>query len=568
MDPLEDVFRYHEETKHHFFRYARSLGYMDWANQPDPFRRFDGAAIVPLPILKPEEDPQPPAYGDLFHGSVEARPLTIRSLSRFLELALSITAWKQAGEVRWALRSNPSSGNLHPTEGYVLTGALAGVGREPALYHYLSKDHVLERRALGDREGWARLMRPFAPDAFLFGLSSIHWREAWKYGERAFRYCQHDLGHAMGAAAMAAAALGWRLTPLHGLADGQVATLLGLDRDEDFGQAEREEPACLCLVSPRRSREAAAQPVAVPLSFEGVEASTLATIWTSWAGQANRLSSDHPVDWEVIDVVARATRKTAVERILLEAGATDIGASAVPPADYPGHPSAAAIIHQRRSALAFDGKTGLAASAFFLMLARVMPLADRPVLNRPVPWDAVPWDPAIHLALFVHRVEGLTAGLYFLPRDPARLPALRAAMLDSFRWIAPEGCPASLPLFRLQEGDARRVAAQVSCGQEIAGDGAFSLGMIADFEGRLRRHGPWFYRRLFWEAGVVGQVLYLEAEAAGVRSTGIGCYFDDPVHQLLGLKGRAFQSLYHFTVGGAVEDPRLTTLPPYDAVPG
>jgi hypothetical protein len=24
-----------------------------------------------------------------------------------------------------------------------------------------------------------------------------------------------------------------------------------------------------------------------------------------------------------------------------------------------------------------------------------------------------------------------------------------------------------------------------------------------------------------------------------------------------------FQSLYHFTTGGHVEDPRLTTLPPY-----
>ena len=39
LDPLEVVMRYHQETKHHFFRYARSLGYMDWANQPDPFRR-------------------------------------------------------------------------------------------------------------------------------------------------------------------------------------------------------------------------------------------------------------------------------------------------------------------------------------------------------------------------------------------------------------------------------------------------------------------------------------------------------------------------------------------------
>jgi len=107
------------------------------------------------------------------------------------------------------------------------------------------------------------------------------------------------------------------------------------------------------------------------------------------------------------------------------------------------------------------------------------------------------------------------------------------------------------------------VAAQVSCGQSIAGDGAFSLGMIAEYQASLVAQGPAFYRRLFWEAGAIGQVLYLEAEAAGVRATGIGCFFDDPVHQVFGFRDLAFQSLYHFTVGGPVDDARLTTLAPY-----
>jgi hypothetical protein len=120
-----------------------------------------------------------------------------------------------------------------------------------------------------------------------------------------------------------------------------------------------------------------------------------------------------------------------------------------------------------------------------------------------------------------------------------------------------------LPLFLLQQGDARALAAQLSCGQDIAGQSAFSMAMIAEFEPSLRHHGPWFYRRLFWETGLIGQVLYLEAEAAGVRATGIGCFFDDPVHQVMGFKDASFQSLYHFTTGVAVEDPRLTTLPPY-----
>jgi hypothetical protein len=196
-----------------------------------------------------------------------------------------------------------------------------------------------------------------------------------------------------------------------------------------------------------------------------------------------------------------------------------------------------------------------------------MPRAERDVLSRPAPWDAIPWAPAIHLCLFVHRVEGLEPGLYALARDPAKLDVLKRSMHREFAWEVPPGCDADLPLRLLERGDAREVATQVSCRQQIAGDGAFSLGMLAEYWESLVANGPWFYRCLFREAGTIGQVLYLEAEAAGVRATGIGCFFDDPVHQVFGLSGLAFQSLYHFTVGGAVDDPRLTTLPAYGAPP-
>ena len=53
------------------------------------------------------------------------------------------------------------------------------------------------------------------------------------------------------------------------------------------------------------------------------------------------------------------------------------------------------------------------------------------------------------------------------------------------------------------------------------------------------------------------------AEAAGIGATGIGCFFDDAVHRVFGFSDLEFQSLYHFTIGGPVEDSRLTTLAPY-----
>ena len=62
---------------------------------------------------------------------------------------------------------------------------------------------------------------------------------------------------------------------------------------------------------------------------------------------------------------------------------------------------------------------------------------------------------------------------------------------------------------------------------------------------------------------MIGQSLYLGAEAAGMRATGIGCYFDDVMHDALGLKDRTWQSLYHFTIGAPVDDPRLRSAPAY-----
>jgi SagB-type dehydrogenase family enzyme len=564
MEPLDIVMRYHLETKHHLGRYARSAGALDWANQPDPFRRFDGALVIPLPILGPEEDPRSPRYDHLYHPStVPTAPVSIRTLSRLFEYALALSAWKQVGDTRWALRSNPSSGNLHPTEGYLLIGGLQDTALTSGLYHYAPKEHALERRAEIPEELLAALMKDFPLRAFLIGLSSVHWREAWKYGERAFRYCQHDVGHAIGTIRISAATLGWSAVVLDGLADRTIEELLGLNRTNDFEGSEREHPDLVMVVWPTDvgigGLTDAGRPLPLYLDVEAVRELTR----QRWSGKANRLSTDDPVPWEIIDRVATASLKLSSERTVLEL--VDRGQARDSFRGSGPGPSARQIIRQRRSLLRCDGETAISAESFYRMLSRVMPRLERSVIQRPMPWDGIPWNPMIHLALFVHRVVDIPPGLYLLLRDAGKMEMFRSTMRSEFSWATPTQCPRDLPLYLLAEGDARVIATRVSCHQEIAGDGAFALGMIAEFEPALRRQGPWFYRRLFWEAGAIGQVLYLEAEAAGVRATGIGCFFDDPVHDVFGFPDATFQSLYHFTIGGPVDDPRLTTLPPYGA---
>jgi SagB-type dehydrogenase family enzyme len=561
-DQIEVAMRYHERTKHQFNRYADGPGQLDWANQPNPFRRYEGAPLVRLPLLAAHEAPRSPYYDDLYHrGSVPSVPLTIHALSRLLQYSLAISAWKQAGATRWALRCNPSSGNLHPTEAYLLIGALPGLGDAPGLYHYAPREHGLERRADCNPALLTALMHEFPAQAFLVGLSSIHWREAWKYGERAFRYCQHDVGHAIGALRIAAATLGWSAVLLHGLADKTIDDLLGLNRAQDFAGAEREQTDAVLTVWPTDPAEDGQARVQRTIPHHLDPGLALQLARERWHGTANRLSRDDPVRWEVIDEVAVATRKPASEAHGFSALETLV-VERNDRASTDG-PMAGRIILQRRSLQACDGRTSIAADRLYRMLDQLMPRVELTASRRPMPWDTLAWDPTIHLGLFVHRVDGLEPGLYLLARDPTKMDRLKRAMHRPFDWSTPPGCPADLPLRMLEAGDAQRLATQLSCHQDIAGDGAFSLAMIAEYQEALFTHGAWFYRRLFWETGLIGQVLYLEAEAAGVRATGIGCYFDDPVHRVFGLEDLAFQSFYHFAVGGAVDDPRLTTLAPY-----
>ena len=383
-DPLDLVMRYHQETKHHFSRYARSLGYLDWANQPDPFRRYEGTSLFALPRPKPEETPASPLYEDLYRaGAIESAPVSVRSLSRLFAHSLAISAWKQAGDVRWALRINPSSGNLHPTEAYLLIPALDGLASAPGLYHYAAKEHALELRAEWPQTSATRLMQRFPPGAFLIGLSSVIWRETWKYGERAFRYCQHDIGHAIGSMCIAARMLGWRVLLLDGLADDVIASLLGLDRDEDFKGVECEHPACIAVIWPvdQVVAPATGMTVRVPLSLPDEAVRDLTGL--IWRGKAKRLSQDEPVQWEIIDQVATASWKPNTEQTSVELNCEPRANTTVDGLCRQGRqPSAAQVIRQRRSALAFDGASSISADSFITMLTRVVPGVERDLCRR------------------------------------------------------------------------------------------------------------------------------------------------------------------------------------------
>lgn len=456
---------YHEATKHTPERLRRTAYGLDWANMPNPFRHYDGVPVLDLPA-----DPPAPAIAamDVLAGGLGKPGSTggPEFLSALLFYSASISATKLVPSTgaTYALRVNPSSGNLHPTEFHFVTRGLAGW--PDGLYHYRPSQHVAEQRGRGDFEFDAPLT---------FILTTIAWREAWKYRDRAYRYCLHDMGHAWQALEFAARAMGCTCSAAGLFDDEEITSRLGL--------AEDEWPMLV-----------------VSVNGAGLPRTDLENVAREWFGGEPNTLSESPAVPAAIEKVHAATcgpgPEWRIESFIREN----------PPS---GGPDFGEVVRTRRSALDFIGGSKQMTMGQFLAILSV---ARSPLLT---------------LYLYVHRVVGLTPGLY------------------KFRG----------ELERISEGDQRVAAAGLSLGQDLAGNACVAISMIADLTGATDMYGDRGYRYAHFEAGALGHRLYIAAESHGLRATGIGAFFDDRVHSYLKIEDG--QVIYHFAIGYPVSDPRL-----------
>jgi hypothetical protein len=500
--------RYHEFTKHTRAKVYGDSWYLDWDTQPDAFRRYEGAPTVALPV------PKRPPPGDLFAPFPEAArgPVTLDAISQLLYHSVAISAWKEVPgtDARWAVRVNPSSGNLHPTETHLIACGVQDL--EDGLYHFRVDTFELEVRFQGDVSGLVARIRDeigFACGSATLFLTSIMWREAWKYRDRAFRYCHLDLGHAAAAVCDALRHLGHAPRAAHLFSDATMAGWIGLAGGD-------EVPEMLITWGEMLPGNANA-PLPPP---------------TELLGTPNALSSE-VVDYESIDRVCEATSAVESTSQPEETSPTEPAASSLPLiAEGTARVELWRVVRTRRSGISFDGHTGCTAADLGLMLRRAT--------------DGYPFDCCsfrrrsdgsssgahfIDLYLYLHRVEGIEPGLYLYDR-------VHHALISQ------------------KIGDQRGHASTFSLDQAIAGDSAFAVSLIADLGRAFASFGERGYRAVHIEAGAIGQGLYLAAESLGLNSTGIGAFFDDEVNRHLALP-ESRQVVYHFTVGRALPDVRV-----------
>ncbi len=484
---------YHDSTKHSVESLRRAQYGLDWENMPDPFRNYEGAPLLDLPANP--SSPETPAL-EVLHGSSGAAPEGDGPmfLSQLLYYSAAISASKRVPSTgnRYALRVNPSSGNLHPTEFHFVTRGLKGW--PGGLYHYRPSSHMAEQRALGS------LDLPGTSGPIVFVLTSIAWREAWKYRERAYRYCMHDIGHAWQALTLAARVIGCESYALAHFNDDDVAQACRLPEDE--------WPMLLIELHGR----------SIPLCESKADGIT----WCG--GHPNRLSRE-VTSYPRIDAIHEATKLAGLARGVLPAseGAPVCSAETKLPPPASSRRGFGEVARGRRSALDFvcDMRSMPATQ-----LSAILSAATRPLL---ADFAGARF---IQLYLYVHRVDGLQPGVYRFWPEHAELEAIKS-------------------------GDQRVAAAGLSLGQDLAGNACVAFSMIGDFERATRAYGDRGYRYVHFEAGAIGQRLYLAAEACGLGATGIGAFYDEEVHRYLNLRPEYGQVVYHFAIGYPVPDPRL-----------
>jgi SagB-type dehydrogenase family enzyme len=485
---------YHELTKHSGESLRRTRHFLDWANMPAPFRHYEGVPILDLPADPPS--PHTPAIEVLRgrSGSTLARD-GAAFLSQLMFYSASISASKRVPSTgdTYALRVNPSSGNLHPTEFHFCTRGL--VEWPDGLYHYRASSHMAEQRGAGDFFGNLTA----TADPLIFVLTSIAWREAWKYGNRAYRYCLHDIGHAWQSLTLAARAIGCESFAIGHFFDDAVSKCCLLHHDE-------WPMLIVTLHGP-----------SVPLRMLDRAKTVL------FGGRANRLS-DEPVSYPEIEKIHGATKIHSQSEMLFAGRLQQDGRGETKlPSPVSTDCIFGEVVRARRSALDFRGGDE---SISLAKLATLLAVTAEPLIadfgkHR-----------FIQLYLYVHRVEGLTPGVYRY-------------------W------PEHAELEKIKHGDQRLVAAALSLGQGLAANACVAFSMIGDFENAARSYGDRGYRYVHFEAGAIGQRMYLAAEALGLRATGIGAFFDEEVERYLNLNFEQGQVVYHFAVGHAVRDPRL-----------
>jgi SagB-type dehydrogenase family enzyme len=483
-EEISAAWAYHNGTKHSLQSIRANRHYLDWENQPLPFKIYRD--IEPLRLPEQLSSPGVSALSAVSAttSDVEGAVLTRQRLAEILFLSAGITRRRTYSGGEMLFRAAACTGALYHIDLYIV-GVLEDL--EAGVYQFSPQDFAVRKLRAGDFRSvlvQASGEEPsIAKAPCVIACASTFWRNAWKYQSRAYRHCFWDTGTIIANLLAASAAREVPAKIVTGFVDAAVSRLVGLG-------AEREAPiALVALGNAAHSAKEAMTPVeplrteTVPLSKTEVDYPAIRTMQ-----EASALQS--PAEVQAWRDRAAETRTNRIRQ--------PIGRSFVL---HPSDPAALPndtledVIVRRGSTRKFAREP--------ITFAQLSTVLDRS--TRGIPADFLPGSESSlnDIYLIVHAVEGLASGAYVLQREQRALELLK-------------------------EGDFRRDAGYLGLDQDIPADCSVNIYFLADLNRALARFGNRGYRAAQLEAGIIGGKIYLAAYAQRLGASGL-TFFDDDV---------------------------------------
>jgi SagB-type dehydrogenase family enzyme len=504
----EAAWTYHDTTKHSYQSIRTNRHYLDWENQPLPFKIYSGLAPISLPQnLSSSGIPALSAIATVPFPSSGEAGLNMQALAEILYLSAGITRRRSYAGGEMLFRAAACTGALYHIDLYLVCSDLDGL--DAGVYQFSPQDFTVRQLRAGDFRSIlvsATGEEPaIARAPCMIVSASTYWRNAWKYQARAYRHCYWDNGTVLANLLAAAAARKIPARGVLGFVDEVVRELLDLDE-------RREAPLSIVALGNLPDQRVASPSVerlgleTMPLSKTEVDYPEIRKMHEA----SSLASEDEVVAWREDAREAEGERTSGEGKPQTRLFPLESLSDERIPTD-----TIEDVITRRGSTREFAREP--------ISFAELSTILDRVTRGIPMDFLSRPEESLNDLYLIVHAVEGLPAGAYVLRRHQRALELLKG-------------------------GDFRRDAGYLGLGQEIPADASVNIYFLADLKQALERFGNRGYRAAQLEAAIMGGKIYLSAYAQRLGASGL-TFFDDDVTEFFSPDAAGKSVMFLIAVG-------------------
>lgn len=505
---LEATWIYHNGTKHSYWSIRSNPHYLDWANQPLPFKIYP--TLDPLSLPRDVQPTGAAALAAISQAAVvsegQAAVPDLKSLGRILYFSAGITRKKTypGGEIFF--RAASCTGALYEVELYLVCGDLPDL--EAGVYHFGVADFALRKLRSGDyREVLVRATAgepgvSHAPATIV--CTATYWRNAWKYQARTYRHFGWDNGTLLANMLAMCSALRLPARLVCAFVDAEVNQLLDVDPKQEVAFSMVPVGRVLSLPPPGPRKVAALGLETVALSKTEVDYPAMREMH-----DASSLRSE----WEVATWRGQTPLALAPPALGQRVPLRPLGEDEMP------REAIERVILRRGSTRKFAEES--------ITLAQLSTMLDRS--TRGIPADFLdPFGTQLNqMYLIVNAAQGLRPGAYFFHRDRGILECLK-------------------------EGNFRSEACYLGLEQELPGEASVAVFYMADLRPVLERFGNRGYRAVQLESGILGGRLYLAAYAQRLGASGL-TFFDDDVTKFFSPHAEGKSAIFLMAVGNSAK---------------